>query len=188
MSYMINKDNEELIDFAHFNLEDSAFIGIDMADAKTVIIDNNIPKLKRLSEEAIIPKKGSEYAAGYDLYACIPEHDIEIPAGECRLIGTGWAITPPKNMCAFIMARSGLATKQGLRPANCVGLCDYDYTGEYKVALYNDSKETRFVETGDRIAQLVFMPFYYFNGDLEIVDELEVTERGDGGFGHTGTK
>lgn len=124
MGYTINNNDEELIDFAHFNLEDPAFIGIDIADAKTVTIDNhipNVPKFKRLSEEAIIPKKGSEYAAGYDLYACIPEHDIEIPAGECRLIGTGWAVTPPKGMCAFIMARSGLATKQGLRPANCVG-------------------------------------------------------------------
>ena len=145
-----------------------------------------LPQVKKLYKDTIVPKKGSEEAAGYDLYAYIPEHTIEIRPGECKLIGTGVAITPPTGYCAFIMARSGLATKQGLRPANCVGLADHDYTGEYKVALYNDSNESRFIEVGDRIAQLVFMPYY--TPEFEIVDELEETERADGGFGHTGTK
>jgi dUTPase len=80
-----------------------------------------LPRIKKLYKDTIVPKKGSEEAAGYDLYAHIPEHTIEIRPGECKLIGTGVAITPPTGYCAFIMARSGLATKQGLRPANCVG-------------------------------------------------------------------
>ena len=155
----------------------------------------NSPKLKKLHSDSTIPKKGSEYAAGYDLYAYTKdadnkEQEVIIQPGECKLIGTGIAIQPPKGYCAFIMARSGLSTKQGLRPANCVGLCDYDYTGEYKVALYNDSNTQQIIQHGDRIAQLVFMPFYNSpitndNGFI-IVDELEKTERADGGFGHTG--
>jgi dUTP pyrophosphatase len=99
-------------------------------------------------------------------------------------IGTGWAIQPPEGYCGLIFARSGLATKEGLRPANCVGICDEDYTGEYIVALHNDTDVAQVIYHGERIAQLVFMP--YEQVSLIEVEELDPTERGDGGFGHTG--
>ena len=138
-------------------------------------------KIKKLYEDSIIPTRGSEYAAGYDLYA----HDgATIKPHETAKIGTGVAIQPPKDTFGAVFARSGLATKQGLRPANCVGVCDYDYTGEYIVALHNDSNEERAIEAGERIGQVVFIP--YINVSFVEVDELEETERGDGGFGSTG--
>lgn len=138
-------------------------------------------KIKRLYEDSIIPTRGSEYAAGYDLYA---HEGATIKPHETAKIGTGVAIQPPKDTFGAVFARSGLATKQGLRPANCVGVCDYDYTGEYIVALHNDSNEERIVEAGERIGQVVFIP--YINVSFVEVDELEETERGDGGFGSTG--
>lgn len=138
-------------------------------------------KIKRLYEDSIIPTRGSEYAAGYDLYA---HEGATIKPHETAKIGTGVAIQPPKDTFGAVFARSGLATKQGLRPANCVGVCDYDYTGEYIVALHNDSNEERTVEAGERIGQVVFIP--YINVSFVEVDELEETERGDGGFGSTG--
>lgn len=140
-------------------------------------------KIKKLYEDTIVPTKGSEYAAGYDLYAHI-ESDITIKPHETIKIGTGIAVEPPKGTFGAVFARSGLATKQGLRPANAVGVCDYDYRGEYIVALHNDSEEERTIANGDRIAQLVFIP--YETGDLTIVDELDETERGAGAFGSTG--
>lgn len=139
--------------------------------------------VKKLREGAIIPKQGSLQAAGFDLSACI-EEPVEIAAGTVAKIGTGLAITPPEGYFGAIFARSGLATKQGLRPTNCVGVCDEDYTGEYIVALYNDSTETRIINPGDRIAQLVFLP--YINVNFNEVSELEETDRGAGGFGSTG--
>ena len=99
-------------------------------------------------------------------------------------VSTGLSIQPPQGYFGAIFARSGLATKQGLRPANCVGVCDQDYTGEYIVALHNDTDQTRVINPGDRIAQLVFIP--YINVDFCEVDELDKTERGGGGFGSTG--
>ena len=141
-------------------------------------------KFVKLRETAHIPTKGSDKAAGYDLYAALNE-DIEIKAGTLAKISTGLAITPPKGYFGAIFARSGAATKQGLRPANCVGVCDEDYTGEYIVALYNDSQETQTIHNGDRIAQLVFLP--YFSAEFEEVDCLDKTDRGTGGFGSTGT-
>ena len=103
---------------------------------------------------------------------------------ETAKIGTGVAIQPPKDTFGAVFARSGLAAKQGLRPANCVGVCDYDYTGEYIVALHNDSNEERVIEAGERIGQVVFIP--YINVSFIEVNELEETKRGDGGFGSTG--
>ena len=144
------------------------------------------PKIKLLHEDSKIPQTMSDEAAGYDIYAYTEHKSISIKPGECKLIGTGVAITPPENYCAFIMARSGLATKQGLRPANCIGLCDYDYTGEYKVALYNDSNKVQIINHGDRIAQLVFMP--YTTPEFIVVDDLEETDRADGGFNSTGSR
>lgn len=138
-------------------------------------------KIKKLYEDSIIPTRGSEYAAGYDLYA---HEGATIKPHETAKIGTGVAIQPPKDTFGAVFARSGLALKQGLRPANCVGVCDYDYTGEYIVALHNDSNEERTVEVGERIGQVVFIP--YINVSFVEVDKLEETERGDGGFGSTG--
>ena len=140
-------------------------------------------KIVKLRENAIVPTRGSEYAAGYDLSAAI-DKDIEIKPGTCSKVGTGLAITPPEGYFGAIYARSGMATKRGLRPANCTGVCDEDYTGEYIVALYNDSDEIQVIHPGDRIAQLVFLP--YISVDFEEVSNLDETERGDGGFGHTG--
>ena len=145
-------------------------------------------KIKKLYDDAIIPTRGSYYAAGYDLYAhieCKEENmDLIIKPHETMLIGTGVAIQPPKDCFGAVFARSGLASKQGLRPANCVGVCDYDYTGEYMIALHNDSNEERFVKDGERIGQVVFIP--YVNVDFVEVDNLDLTERGDKGFGSTG--
>ena len=138
-------------------------------------------KIKKLYEDSIIPTRGSEDAAGYDLYA---HESAVIEPHTTKKIGTGVAIQPPKYSFGAVFARSGLAAKQGLRPANCVGVCDYDYTGEYIVALHNDSNEERMVKAGERIGQVVFMP--YVNVSFVEVDELEETERGDGGFGSTG--
>lgn len=145
-------------------------------------------KIKKLYDDAIIPTRGSYYAAGYDLYAhieCQGEYTgVVILPHETVLIGTGVAIQPPKDCFGAVFARSGLASKQGLRPANCVGVCDYDYTGEYMIALHNDSDTQRFVKHGDRIGQVVFMP--YVNVNFIEVEDLDATERGDGGFGSTG--
>lgn len=142
-------------------------------------------KIKLLREGAKIPTYGSELAAGADLYACIPGGIVIYPHTTVK-IGSGIACELPKGYCAFIMARSGLATKEGLRPANCVGLCDEDYRGEYIVAIHNDSEVERLIEPGERIAQVVFMP--YVQANFEVNDELSDTERGDGGFGSSGSK
>lgn len=142
-------------------------------------------KIKKLNPNAHIPTAGSDKAAGYDLYACI-EEVIEIQPQKMVKIGTGIAVTPPEGYFGAIFARSGLATKRGLRPTNCVGVCDEDYTGEYIVGLYNDSNQVQTIEPGERIAQLVFLP--YISVNMIEVDELEETERGNGGFGSTGTK
>lgn len=140
---------------------------------------------KRLNDLAIVPTKGSEYSAGYDLYAAI-ESDIEIAPHGTIMIGTGLAFEIPPYTFMGIFARSGLATKKGLRPANCVGVVDSDYRGEVKVALHNDSDEVMTVESGERIAQAIILPFYQIG--LEEVDELSDTDRGEGGFGSTGNK
>lgn len=142
--------------------------------------------IKKLNKNATMPTKGSEYAAGYDLYACMDNESVTINPHETVKIGTGLAIQPPKNTFGAVFARSGIACKQGLRPANCVGVCDYDYTGEYIVALHNDSNKPRVVNNGDRIAQLVFIP--YVAVEFNEVNELEKTERGSNGFGSTGVK
>ena len=140
-------------------------------------------KIKRLTETARIPTRGSDKAAGYDLYADC-QKTVYIAPQETMKIGTGVALQLPDGYFAAIFARSGLASKQGLRPANCVGVCDSDYRGEYVVALYNDSNRLRKVEPGDRIAQLVALPFLPM--EFEECGELGGTDRGEGGFGSTG--
>lgn len=139
--------------------------------------------IKKLNENAIIPTRGSEYAAGYDLYACTSSSIVIMPHNTVK-IGTGLAIELPHGYFGAIFARSGLATKQGLRPSNCVGVCDEDYRGEYVVALHNDTDEPQTINPMERIAQLVVMP--YLPVEFNEVNELSETKRGDGGFGSTG--
>lgn len=141
-------------------------------------------KIKILRDGAKIPTRGSDKAAGYDLYSCT-EDDIQIAPGGMIKVGTGVSITPPEGYFGAIFARSGMATKQGLRPANCTGVCDEDYTGEYIVALYNDSDEVQHIPSGTRIAQLVFLPYIDIN--FEEVIDLNETDRGSNGFGSTGS-
>lgn len=143
--------------------------------------------IKKLNENAIIPTKGSKCSAGYDLYACFNDTlgFVGIDPNETVMIGTGLSIEIPTGYFGAIFARSGLATKQGLRPSNCVGVCDSDYRGEYIVALHNDSDTRRIVKSGDRIAQLIVMP-YLIDTEFNEVDNLDETDRGNGGFGSTG--
>ena len=142
-------------------------------------------KIKKLNSNAIIPTYGTEFSAGADLYACI-EETTTISPGETAFIKTGLAMEVPVGFAGFIYARSGLACKKGLAPANKVGVIDADYRGEVVVALHNHSKNAIAVEHGERIAQLVIAPF--LTAQFEEADELEDTIRGTGGFGSTGTK
>ena len=141
-------------------------------------------KYKKLTTTATTPTRGSEYAAGYDLYADNSEMII-IPPHETVKIGTGLAFELPENTFGAIFARSGLATKSGLAPANKVGVCDADYRGEYIVALHNDTDQPREIDIHERIAQLVLMP--YIPMEFEEVYELSDTVRGTNGFGSTGS-
>ena len=143
----------------------------------------SIVKIQKLREEAVIPTRGSEKAAGYDLYAAIPEAIYILPHSTIK-VKTGLAMELPDNTFGAIFARSGLATKQGLRPANCVGVCDSDYRGEYIVAVHNDTDIVQVVCPGEKIAQLILLPFLPI--DFQMVDELSETERGEDGFGSTG--
>ena len=140
-------------------------------------------RIQKLRPDAVIPTSGSEKAAGYDLYACM-DAPVRIAPGETVLIGTGLALALPEGTFGAVFARSGLAVKQGLRPANCVGVIDSDYRGELMVALHNDGETPRTVAHGERVAQLVLLP--YLPMAFEEVDELPDTERGAGGFGSTG--
>lgn len=142
-------------------------------------------KFKRLIDTAKLPTRGSAQAAGYDLYADTQE-DIWIRPHETTKINTGLAAAVPEGYFGAIFARSGLATKQGLRPANAVGVVDADYRGPIIVALHNDTTEPQLVPAGARIAQLVIMPYLDF--EIQEVDELDETERNEGGFGSTGVK
>ena len=145
--------------------------------------EDKLIKYTKLNEYAQEPTRGSAAAAGYDLYAAI-DNSVTIPAHSTVKIGTGLAFALPNNTFAAIFARSGLATKQGLRPANCVGVCDSDYRGEYIVAVHNDTDEEKVIEPNERIAQMVLMP--YIPMMFEEVESLDETERGEGGFGSTG--
>lgn len=138
-------------------------------------------KVKLLDEKAKMPVKGSKSAAGYDLCSAV---SVDIPPHRTAKIRTGIAIQLPEGTFGGIYARSGLATKEGLRPANCVGIVDEDFRGEVIVALHNDSNETRKIEEGQRVAQLIVQRHYDY--PVEVVTELDVTERGTGGFGSTG--
>ena len=141
--------------------------------------------IKKLNEKAIIPSYGSEFAAGADLYACI-EQDLEVKPHQTVLVPTGIAVELPVGYAGLIYARSGLATKKGLAPANKVGVVDCDYRGEIKVALHNHSEVAQTVAVGERVAQFVITP--YLTAQFEEKDELSSTVRGAGGFGSTGSK
>lgn len=141
-------------------------------------------KIKKLNENAVIPTYGSPYSAGADLYSAMDETVIE--PHKTVLIKTGLALELPVGFAGLIYARSGLASKRGLAPANKVGVIDCDYRGEVMVALHNHSDIPQAVAKGERIAQLVITP--YVVADFEETDELSETVRGEGGFGSTGTK
>ena len=158
-------------------------------DTNYITVDNTYrvtnPKIVKRFKDSIVPSRGSKDAAGLDLYS----HDeVNIFPGETVKIDIGVSIELPRGTFGAIFARSGLATKQGLRPANCVGVIDADYRGPIIVALHNDSDNVREIAKGDRIAQLVVIPYYipYFE-ITDNVEDMSETERGDGGFGSTGT-
>lgn len=141
-------------------------------------------QIKLLYEDSRIPTRGSRDAAGYDLYARLGTLSLAIQPHTTAKISAGFAMTIPKGFAGFVFARSGIATKKSLRPANAVGVVDADYTGEVFVPLHNDSDEVQVIEDGDRIAQLIVMPFQVI--DWIPVEELSITSRGVGGFGSTG--
>ena len=140
---------------------------------------------KKLNEEAIAPTYGSEFAAGADLYAC-EGTEVTIEAGETKLIHTGLSMEIPEGYAGLIYARSGIATKRGLAPANKVGVIDSDYRGEIMVSLHNHSNFSQTIADKERVAQLVITPF--LKVEYTETDELTDTVRGDGGFGSTGSK
>lgn len=142
-------------------------------------------KFVKVREGAKIPERGSKKAAGYDLSACIPDMERAIiHPGETVKIPTGLAFAYPEGYFGAACARSGLATKCGLAPANKIGILDEDYRGEVFIALHNHSSEVQVVNHGDRIAQLILLP--YLNVEFEESDKLDETERGEGGFGSSG--
>lgn len=144
-----------------------------------------IIKFKRLNDLAKVPKRGSEYSAGYDLYAAT-SYDIHIPPHSTVKIDTGLQVEIPIGYFGAFFARSGIATKRGLRPANCVSVIDADYRGTLMVPIHNDSPTTRTIQAGERIAQLIILP--YQDLDFIEVNELSETIRGEGGFASTGEK
>lgn len=141
--------------------------------------------IKKLNSLAKAPMRGSNEAAGYDLYAAT-SYIVEIQPHTTVKVGTGLALEIPDGYFGAIFARSGLATKEGLRPANCVGVVDQDYRGEIIVAIHNDTDTVRFINPDERIAQLVIMP--YLEVGFNEVEKLNTTSRGNGGFGSTGSK
>lgn len=141
--------------------------------------------VKKLDERAVLPTYGSQFAAGADLYALCDEELVFQP-GETKFVRTGLAMEIPEGYAGLIYARSGLACKRGLAPANKVGVVDADYRGEVMVALHNHSAQEQRVVAGERIAQLVVAPF--LKASFEEAEELNETVRGEGGFGSTGRK
>ena len=142
-----------------------------------------ILQIKKLTDTAKIPERGSSMAAGYDLFADIKD-EVVIQPHTTFMVGTGVAVAIPEGYFGGIYARSGLSAKEGLRPANCTGVVDADYRGEIKVALHNDTEEERTIAPGQKIAQMVVSPF--LSVEFSQVEELDDTDRGEGGFGSTG--
>ena len=159
---------------------------MDVKEIETNTMSLNI-KIALIREGAKVPSRQTNGSAGYDLYAANDEA-ININPGDTVLIPLGFKTEFDPSYVALIYARSGLATKQGLAPANKVGVIDSDYRGEWMVALYNQSAETRTIESGTRIAQVVFTPYQQVDFDVCSVDQLEGSSRGEGGFNSTGSK
>lgn len=141
---------------------------------------------RKINENTTTPVRGTEYSAGLDLYADIDKETVTIEPNETLMVGTGICVEIPDGYFGAVFARSGIAFKRGLRPANCVGVIDSDYRGEIKVALHNDSALPQTIANGERIAQLVITP--YVKVELKEVDILNDSDRGAGGFGSTGRK
>lgn len=146
---------------------------------------NTTVKLKKLKENAIVPSYGTEFSAGADLYAAL-EAPVTLNPGETHFIPTGIALEIPNGLVGLIYARSGMACKKGLAPANKVGVIDSDYRGEIIVALHNHSQLPVTIQAGERVAQLVLTP--YITASFVTTDTLEDSVRGEGGFGSTGTR
>ena len=142
--------------------------------------------IKKLHDDSIIPTRGTSEAAGYDLYSYLTNEKISVKPGETIMIGTGISLEIPSGYFAGIFARSGIASKRNLRPANCVGVIDSDYRGEIKVPIFNDSDIDQEISNGERVAQMVIMP--YLNVTFNEVSELSESNRNQNGFGSTGTK
>lgn len=142
-------------------------------------------RIKRLNEKAKIPTYGTDFSAGADLYN-MEGNDVVIGAHETVMIPLGFAIEIPDGYAGLVFARSGLASKRGIAPANKVGVVDSDYRGECMVALHNHTSSEVKIEGGERIAQLVIVP--YLKAEFLESDGLSETERGGGGFGSTGKK
>ncbi len=140
-------------------------------------------RFKKTNDKAIIPTYGTEYSAGADMYACI-DTPVIIEPGKTFLIPTGLALEIPEGYAGLIYARSGLATRKGIAPANKVSVIDSDYRGEIRIPLHNHSEEAVTIDVAERIAQIIFTP--YLKVDFEESDSLSDTERGLGGFGSTG--
>ena len=143
-------------------------------------------KAKKLREDAKLPTYGTACAAGADLYACLDAQSLTIAPGETVFVHTGLSLEIPDGLVGLVYARSGLASKRGLAPANKVGVVDSDYRGEIIVSLHNHSLTPQTVENGERIAQIVFTP--YVTAVFYETDSLGQTSRGEGGFGSTGEK
>lgn len=143
-------------------------------------------KVKKLNPKAQLPRYGSDYAAGADLFACLDSDSVTIAPSGTVFVRTGLALQIPTGLVGLVYARSGLACKRGVAPANKVGVVDSDYRGEIMVALHNHSSEPQTIEDGERIAQIVFTP--YVSAQLIESETLDESERGVGGFGSTGRK
>ncbi len=150
-----------------------------------IVVKNMLVRFKKLDKKAVVPTYGTPFSAGADLYACMAEA-VTIAPGQTVLMHTGIAMELPEGYVGLNFARSGLATKRGLAPANKVGVIDSDYRGEIMVALHNHGSEAQTVEPGERISQLLIMPVV--QAEFEETKELSDTVRGAGGFGSTGRK
>jgi dUTP pyrophosphatase len=148
-------------------------------------MNSTVVYTKKTKENATLPTRGSAEAAGYDLYATLDVDELAIAPHTTEKIDTGLAIELPSGTFGAIFARSGLASKKGLRPSNCIGVIDSDYRGSVIVALHNDTDSPQSIKNGERIAQLIVLP--YIAVTFEETDTLISTERGEGGFGSTGT-
>lgn len=159
-------------------------VGIDgkYSDSGYIAIVN----MEKIDDSCKEPTRGSDDAAGYDLYAHLDVDALAIAPHTTEKIGTGIKLSIPVGYFGAVFARSGLATKSGLRPANAVGVIDSDYRGEIIVALHNDTDNYQVIKNNERIAQIVIMPF--LTVEFESVDSLDTTGRGEGGFGSTGNK